>query len=893
MVKAYEYCTLSCFLLGALFMYTLEDDNETSSRYKRDLVDPASPDDATAEKTVVETSDEALDEAPKSATTPPVANTPTKHITNSLPQHAQPHTKSDPAIDPRVALTALTIACIAVFFTALDQTVVVTALPQVISDLQIPFTQLDHAAWIISAYLLGFVVAMPLMGRVSDIYGRRRIFLLCLTIFGLGSILCGIAPMLGKLIDLNFLSAVGIDTSSPGLIWLIAARVFQAIGGGAVVPVAMAIAGDFYGQEKRGIALGIIGAVTEAGGAIGPLYGAVIVQHLGWQYIFYLNVPVVIVLLIVAWIFIPKGLHLREGIDWPGAILLALALTCLSLGLAQQGTSLGPAAAHVQAPQNNPIVLILAAVFLTAFILVERKVRWPVVELTTFKNFTFSAASLVSLLVGAALIIAMSDIPIYVDTVLQGPVLESGLALLRLTVMIPFGALLGGWLCSRLSCRLTGIVGLLFTAAGFFLMSRWPVLVTWQQMTISTMTAGFGFGLVIAPISTTAINSVRPTQAGMSSAVITALRMIGMMLGLAVLTSWALAYFRQLASLYPSLPATATAAQFTDWSKGYAAHLIQAEHTVYTTVFFISMIICLIALLPALFLWGRQQPVAEPELSIHDTPTVIVPAIMAADLAVAEPELANELPIPTDGAVRPGRSPRDKRRRKFAIISIAVVAALVIGGCLAEYFLVEDDSPDDTTTMSAPIAASGPNGNTPTNITSGPRMIQLAMNETALTSIFVSQLNLQPGVLSDLDVAPTGGDGLTLSLNLHIDSNGLHRVLPIALDGTIGLDGQHNLQLSIQHVRRDGIDAGPATSANMQRAMNLMLASAVMPALHDHLKGVKLISVHTSKNVACGKDMMMFVLQVEAPPIQGIAAQLTPIPLCFSEPIDLNKLLPQ
>ena len=862
-------------------MYTLEDDNETSSRYKRDVIDPSSPADPAA-KTLV---DAIATEEP----TAPPTTVQSKQPTNSLRQLASLVAPDPGSANPRAALTALTIACIAVFFTALDQTVVVTALPQVITDLQIPFTKLDHAAWIISAYLLGFVVAMPLMGRVSDIYGRRRIFLLCLTIFGLGSILCGIAPILGKQIDVSFLGSLGIDTSSPGLIWLIVARIFQAIGGGAVVPVAMAIAGDFYGQEKRGIALGIIGAVTEAGGAVGPLYGAVIVQHLGWQYIFYLNVPLVVVLLVAAWIFIPRGQRLREGIDWPGAILLALALTCLSLGLAQQGTSMGPMAAHAPAPQNNPIVLILAALFLAAFILVERKVRWPVVELATFKRFTFSAASLVSLLVGAALIIAMTDIPIYVDTVLQGPVLDSGLALLRLTVMIPVGALLGGWLCGRVSCRVTGILGLLFTAAGFFLMSRWPVHVTWQQMTISTMTAGFGFGLVIAPIGTTAINSVRPTQAGMSSAVITALRMIGMMLGLALLTSWALAYFRQLASLYPSLPITATAAQFTAWSQGYANHLIQAEHTVYTTVFFISMFICLLALIPALFLWGRKLPVAEP--TIDEMPTAEIPVVAAATSTV-QPDSVAEAPL--DGAL-PGRISwwrGMKNRRKLAITSLAVVLVLVVGGFLAEYFLVVDDSPDGTT-ANAPISASGTNNSPTTNPASGPRMIQLAMNETALTSIFASQLNLQPGTLSNLDVAPTGGDGLTLSLNLHIDASGLHRVLPVALDATVGLDQQHNLQLTVLHVRRDGIDAGPAAAASMQTAMNQMLASAVMPALHDHLKGVKLISVHTSKNVACGKDAMMFVLQIEAPPIQGIAAQPKPIPLCFSEPIDLNKLLPQ
>src|SRR5205814_7641080 len=201
----------------------------------------------------------------------------------------------------------------------------------------------------------------------------------------------------------------------------------------------------------------------------------------GWQYIFFFNVPIVIGLLIGAWILIPKGTRLHEGIDWIGAVLLGLALTCLSLGLAQQGTDLGPTTANSAAPQNNPISLALAVVFLIAFILVERKVRWPVVDLSLFKRFPFSASSLVSLLVGAALIIAMADIPIFVNTVLRNQINEadiplvSGLALLRLTAMIPVGAVLGGWLSSRISCRFTGVLGLLFVATGFYLMSRWPM----------------------------------------------------------------------------------------------------------------------------------------------------------------------------------------------------------------------------------------------------------------------------------------------------------------------------------------------------------------------------------------------------------------------------------
>src|SRR5438105_7446472 len=137
------------------------------------------------------------------------------------------------------ALLAMVVASCAVFLTALDQTVVVTALPQIITDLQIPPLQLDRAAWIISAYLLGYIIAMPLMGRISDMYGRRRVFMICLSIFAVGSLFCGLAPMLGDNVDISFLQHIGInvaapgDTSdpsalTPGLVWLVAARFVQA-----------------------------------------------------------------------------------------------------------------------------------------------------------------------------------------------------------------------------------------------------------------------------------------------------------------------------------------------------------------------------------------------------------------------------------------------------------------------------------------------------------------------------------------------------------------------------------------------------------------------------------------------------------------------------------------
>ncbi len=918
-------------------MYTLEDDQETSARLrKRDFINTShtaavpEDEDAGAPGTFGEigavggtggAGGTGKMEATGATGGPPkAAGSFTRQITSSFKRFMAPGKSVSNVGGRRTALAAMIVACVAVFFTALDQTVVVTVLPKIIIDpgINISFIHLDHAAWIVSAYLLGFIIAMPLMGRVSDIYGRRRILLLCLFIFGFGSVLCGLAPFFGENIDLSFLGAIGIDTSSPGLIFLISARFLQAIGGGAVVPVAMAIVSDFYGQERRGLALGIIGAVTEAGGVVGPLYGALVVQHFDWTYIFYFNVPLVLALMAAAWFIIPRGKRLAHGIDWIGAALLGGALTCISLGLAQQGTDLGPTTANSSGPQNNPIALVLAVVFLILFIIVERKVRHPVVDLSVFKRLTFSASALVSLLVGAALIIAMADIPLYVDTVLGSQIpdnqtaLFSGLALLRLTAMIPIGAFLGGWLCGRISCRVTGVLGLLFTAVGFYLMSRWPTYVDWSQMTVSTVTTGFGFGLVIAPISTTAINSVRATQAGMGSAIVTSLRMTGMIFGLAALTSWGLAYFKQLVSQYPSLPLNPTADQATQWAKGYATHVIASAHGVYSAIFFTTMILCLIAIVPAVFLWSSKsvaiaeeaelEPALAPDPFAPATPTEPTQEISAplAGTFLANAELLDTVdpiiapPVPPiidngGGGGGGGRRPRRRRRLLLLAASILLLLLLVLGGIFAA---LSWQSPDTSTTPGTPGSTHGSGAtSTPTPI-AGPRMMELALDDGALTSIFVKQLGLKQNALTDMKVTPMPNDGIDINLNLHIDANGIHRILPVELDSTIGIDKQQNLQLHVMHLKRDGLDAGPAAAHHMQQALNQLLISSVMPSLHNTLKSAKLIAVHTSSSVGCGGGAELLTLLIQAPPIQGIAAQPTPTVFCFKGPIDITKLLP-
>jgi len=545
------------------------------------------------------------------------------------------------------ALLAMLAACSAVFLTALDQTVVVTALPKIISDLQITTEQLDRAAWIVSGYLLGYVIAMPFMGRVSDMYGRRRIFIICLGIFGIGSLLCGLAPLLGQQIDISFLQHIGINVAAPGdfsdptalnpsLVWLVAARFVQAAGGGAIIPVAMAIAGDFYGEKQRALALGLIGMVTEAGGVLGPLYGAIIVQAWSWQAIFFLNLPFVAILTFFIWRLIPpeettaRIAHSRGRIDFLGALLLGAALICLSVGLSQEAATstiaVSGSGSNQALIQNNPWLIGASIVLMATFIAVEVYLerRWigarpeeknsqkgsraghvlPIVELSLFKRRPFSASALVSLLVGAALIIAMVNIPLFIATVLGGQPIDSGLALLRLTAMIPLGAVTGGWLCARITCRVTAILGLIFTATGFWLMHLWPIQVNWIQITISAVIGGFGFGLVIAPIATTAINAVSNRQMGMGSSVVTVLRMIGMILGLALLTSWGLGRFHELLLAFKP---PAGVIPFSDmYNKVLAQYAVFAAHEVYTSIFLAAGIICLLAIIPSFMLEGRK-----------------------------------------------------------------------------------------------------------------------------------------------------------------------------------------------------------------------------------------------------------------------------------------------
>jgi Na+/melibiose symporter-like transporter len=313
---------------------------------------------------------------------------------------------------------------------------------------------------------------------------------------------------------------------------------------------------------------------------------------------------------------------------------LAQEATLLTTGTGQASLP-AQSAAGTSEPHGNPALIALSLFLLILLLVIELRLqrkglaevsrgtggaagRWgwlrlrlpgrgaPVIDLRLFRRLSFVATALVSLLVGAALIIAMVDIPIFVATVLGETAISSGLALLRLTAMIPVGALLGGWLCERLGSRPVAVAGLLCAAAAFWLMHLWPLQVDWNQITLSTVLGGLGFGLVIAPIGVIALDAAQETRAGLAASLVTMLRMVGMILGLAALTSWGLGYFRALAAAF--VPPPGTTPFSSAYLQAYTAYLVRAAHTVYTTIFLVAGILCLLAVLPALA-FRESQPV--------------------------------------------------------------------------------------------------------------------------------------------------------------------------------------------------------------------------------------------------------------------------------------------
>ena len=460
----------------------------------------------------------------------------------------------------------LAILCLGVFSTALDQTVVVAALPEVMVDLKLPFTDLDKASWIITAYLISYTVAMPLAGRLSDVHGRVRMFQWALVVFAVGSALVAWAP--------NFS-------------WMIPARILQAAGGGATVPISLAMAVAVASPERRGIALGIVAAAAEAGSVIGPLYGGAIIDWIGWRWIFWLDVPQSLILIaLLTWL--PNRPNPAAKMDYQGALILGGALTVLTVALAQRSVF----TAESVVPYLG---LALGFELLGVLVWVERRAVQPLLASFLYTSRAFISSNLTQFLVGIALIMSLVCVPLMATTVMEKEALESALHLVRLTAAIPVGALVGGYLLRWRSVRSVCIVGLGMVSVGLMFMSGWEADAGGLGLTLPLVVAGFGFGLVIPPIGVSALSASPGDYWGAAASLVTASRMVGMALGLAALSAWGIERFYSL---------TADATLGSDFEQIESA-VVGAGVTVFGELFWISAILSLVAIVPAW--WMRTE----------------------------------------------------------------------------------------------------------------------------------------------------------------------------------------------------------------------------------------------------------------------------------------------
>ncbi|HVA87561.1 MAG TPA: MFS transporter [Candidatus Saccharimonadales bacterium] len=441
-------------------------------------------------------------------------------------------------MERRTSLILLSVLGAGVFLSGLELMVTAVALPSILANLS-DWTQLRQASWIINGYLAVYVITMPLAGRLSDLWGTRRLFLLALLAFTIGSLLAGRAQTLDE---------------------LIAARLIQALGGGTLVPVATAAAAHLFEGNARPKALGVIGGLTFLGMAAGPFVGSAILDsvHAGtalanhgitsgplydalaasWRWVFYVNVPIGIVALAIGWAASSGWETPRHTgrVDFVGALLFSVAVGALLIGLTLMDGNL---TARFLDPTYPPVQLFIVAVVSGALAVVfGLRRRDPFLDVRLFRSGSFSSAALVSLLTGYGFATAIVGGAVFVDRVLYGGADQQRVALGALAGATAIGALGSGFAVRVLSLRWVTLLGLLLSGVALWRMSTWSPSVRIGEVGLWMALFGLGFGLTVTPRSTAAVEAVGREHFGMASATVTVARMIGMAVALAILVAY-------------------------------------------------------------------------------------------------------------------------------------------------------------------------------------------------------------------------------------------------------------------------------------------------------------------------------------------------------------------
>ncbi len=398
--------------------------------------------------------------------------------------------------------------CFALFMIMLDNTVVNVALPSIQRSLHATTSSLE---WTINAYTLSFAVTLVTAGRLGDLFGRRRMFIFGVVVFGTSSLLIGLAQS---------------DT------WLVAFRAVQGIGSGFMMPATLSIITNTFAPQERGRAIGTWAGVSAMALAIGPVVGGVLVQEVSWQSIFFLNVPVAIAAIVVT-LFAAResrdesaGRTLSE-IDLPGVATLSIGLAALVLALVESN-SWGWGSPRMIA------LFAVAAVALAGFAAIELRRRVPMIDFQVFRSRSFLGANLVAFIVSFSMLAMFFYLALYMQDILHYTPIQAGLRFLPSTILVMIAGPVAGRLADRVGPRPLMTGGLLCVSFAMFWMTGITTHSGYGFLLVAFVTMGIGIGFVMSPMSTAAMNSVDQAKAGVASGILSMVRMVGGTFGVAV-----------------------------------------------------------------------------------------------------------------------------------------------------------------------------------------------------------------------------------------------------------------------------------------------------------------------------------------------------------------------